>query len=729
MDYIIHEDGTFDIIGSRIRLHGSYPSIDGRHLRPVMVECGRDWIVYSLPGGGKVRLGFNFDTDRSRLLLNAHVKGLPGMHDLLPLAGAWTEGACKVFAQGFGMEGPSGIYDLPYGNSSFPKGTEGGNAAGNGFGAEPEIPVSHGLTALFSGKNVLLAYAEDHRHYSTAFRLEPGENMFRRNTGHVHAGQKMLFSGGFNLEGTKGEEVSLPSLCFEEASEGIEAGLRHCAERIAGKMKARHVMPPAFFWSSWYYAYETMDQEDLDELLSGIKSEKLPFRYIEIDAGYTPALGDWLVPNHRWPGGLKRAAESILSSGFRPGIWVAPFIVGDRSELYRKHPDWVLRDRGGEPVVQLRCYTEPKIWGNPDCNYYVLDTSHPEALRYIEDVFKSLRSYGFELFKTDFMLWSMHDSASVRRHDPTLTSVEIMRKTLSAIRNAIGEESFLLGCIAPFMPFIGYADGMRLAGDCGAQWAESYGPLNMLRELPCDNYFNHVFWQNDPDAMLLRDFDTMLTAEEVRSLAVLQAISGGAVSTSDPPHRLSEDRKRLIRLLMPPVGKTPIRTTSPETTPIRTTSPETTPSRTTSPETTPSGTKSIETPSDGTNGIRTEFPYLGQDRKELLAILRLKQGNVVFVMNPTEEPLTVFFRLEDFFGEGDWYQYRYEFEEKDEPVFPASASLYRNSERQKSTLIGEEKPISVKDGVFASRLSPHSSALVFVTREALREKPMNIWEW
>ena len=241
-------------------------------------------------------------------------------------------------------------------------------------------------------------------------------------------------------------------------------------------MQARRVQPPAFFWSSWYHAYETMDEAMLEENLTGIRAEGVPFQYIEVDAGYTPHLGDWLTPNHRWPHGLQKAAETILDAGFQPGIWVAPFIVGDRSSLYREHPDWVLHGPDGEPVVQLRCYTEPKLWGNPDGEYYVLDTSHPGALGYIEDVFRRLRGWGFTLFKTDFMLWNMHDSSTVRRYDPALTSVEILRRTLAAIRNAIGEDSYLLGCIAPFMPFIGYADGMRLAGDCGAQWAEPYGP-------------------------------------------------------------------------------------------------------------------------------------------------------------------------------------------------------------------------------------------------------------
>ena len=620
MDYIVHEDGAFDILGRSILLRGCYPAINGRALHPVRVEAAKTEITYVL-SRGSVRLSFK--TEEDRLSVTCSAAGLRGIHDLAPLGNAVVEGVESVFVQGFGMEGPSGI-----------------------FAPAEKVPVSHGLTALCSGESILLAYAEDHRRYSARFRVKTSEDLFD---------ETVSFSGGFNLEGTAGNEVTVPSLYIEESS-GLARSLRHCAERIAGAMQARHAKPPAFFWSSWYHAYETMDETALEEVLTGIRAEDIPFQYIEVDAGYTPHLGDWLTPNHRWPNGLQKAAEMILDAGFQPGIWVAPFIVGDRSRLYGEHPDWVLHGPDGRPIVQLCCYTEPKLWGNSDCEYYVLDTSHPDALRYIENVFRTLKSWGFSLFKTDFMLWNMHDTSTVLRHDPSLTSVEILRNTLDVIRSAIGEESYLLGCIAPFMPFIGYADGMRLAGDCGAQWAEPYGPVNMLRELPCDNYFNHVFWQNDPDAMLLRDFDTNLKPREARSLALLQALSGGVVSTSDPLHRLGDDRKRLLRLTQP-----------------------------------------------GEKAVSPELPHLGRDGRELVLTHRLAQGNLLFIMNPTDAPLTVFCRLSELFGDEKWYQYRYDWD--------------------------EDGVVSTKDDTFAGTLLPHDSALVFVTREPLRKKPSNLWRW
>ena len=218
------------------------------------------------------------------------------------------------------------------------------------------------------------------------------------------------------------------------------------------------------------------------------------------------------------------------------------------------------------------------------------------------------------MFKTDFMLWTMRDTSTVRRYNPGLTSVEILRNVLATVRNAIGEESYLLGCIAPFLPFVGYADGMRLAGDMGAQWKEPYGPVNLLREMPCCAYFNHIYWQNDPDAVLLREFDTFLNPVEARSLALLQALSGGVISTSDPVHRLGEDRRRLLNFIRP--GKP----------------------------------------------VAPEFPYLGNpgtDRPELVLLHRLPQGNLLFALNPSDTPLTVCYSLKELFGDKKWYQYRY----------------------------------------------------------------------
>ena len=83
------------------------------------------------------------------------------------------------------------------------------------------------------------------------------------------------------------------------------------------------------------------------------------------------------------------------------------------------------------------------------------------------------------------------------------------------IREAIGEDSYWLGCIAPFLPFVGYADGMRIGGDVGSSWDGEFGPRNMMRCLTGNNYTNHRYYQTDPDAVMLRDFQIRLTERGV----------------------------------------------------------------------------------------------------------------------------------------------------------------------------------------------------------------------
>ncbi len=615
MKYTLHDNGSWDISGGKIRLSNVYPSIDGVPLSPLRVHAGKDSIVYELERGS---LELCFRQEADEVAVACRLRGLEGIHDVEPVGSAVIGGAENAFVQGFGMEGPSGTRRLSGGRLE-----------------------SNGLLALYGDDAALFVYAKDHRHYINRYCVCKKETLFGE-------GAECVW-GGFNLEGTIRGDLELPSLFFYEGEE-LYQGLERCAGEIAACMGARTEKPPAFYWCSWYYLYQNLTQGLLEEYLAGFKN--IPFQYVQVDAGYARSQGDWLLPNHHFPQGLKKAAETIIRAGYKPGIWIGPFIVGDQSELYKKHPDWVLHDPDGNPVVQLRSYNEPKIWGNPDCDYYVLDTSHPEAMQYLKEVFAALKSWGFSLFKTDFMLWNMHDSSKVKRYNANLTSVEIYRNTLQMIREAIGEESYLLGCIAPFLPSIGYVDGMRIAGDVGAQWAGEYGPVNMIRELSADSYFNNIYWQNDPDSVLPRDFNIFLGEEEIRSLALLQALSGGIVTTSDPLHLIAEERNRLLRFIMP-----------------------------------------------GAKKVCPEFPYFGKGKDELVITHRLKQGNLLYALNPTEKPLTVVFRFGELFGESCWHVRKYG-----------------------GKALGS-------DSFYAETLAPHACVLLFLTKEPLEYEPGNLWVW
>lgn len=83
-------------------------------------------------------------------------------------------------------------------------------------------------------------------------------------------------------------------------------------------------------------------------------------------------LGDWEVTQDKLPGGIAALVKFAEEAGVKFGIWIEPEMVNPKSELYEKHPDWVIE--------------QP----NRDTYYYrnqlVLDLSNPKVQDYVYSV-------------------------------------------------------------------------------------------------------------------------------------------------------------------------------------------------------------------------------------------------------------------------------------------------------------------------------------------------------
>ena len=520
----IKPDGSFDLRrGDQVLIGDCIPYIDERPLHVISCENTETEIHYrTLYGEVKLRFSAAGDT----LSIAAQLIGFNRRIRTFSVLGA---GSCG---------GITGLFQAPEGMAS-----EGGFLSSEAL-SQKDVR-SAGLLSLRFAEQYLTLYYTDHTHYRNMF-LVKNERYGPTVASRVY------------LEKQNTGSVVLPELKLFLA-DMLEPALRTAAKDIARFMGARSDKPAAYHWCSWYYCYNNFDQTQLEEYLQGFKDTQMidDLQYIQIDAGYSPALGDWLLPSERFPNGLKAAFESISEAGKAAAIWVGIYMVGNRSALYRQHPDWVLCGLDGKPVAPWIAHNEPKHWGYQDEEYYVLDTSHPDAMDYVRTVFRTLKSWGARLFKTDFMFWGYQDSSKVRRHTPGKTSVEYLRDAMQVIREEIGEESYWLGCIAPFYPFIGYVDGMRVGGDVGSQWKGNFNPQNMIDSVTANNYSNHIYYQNDPDSILLRDFFISLTDTEIESIALLAALSGGCVYTSEPLHKLRSDRLELFKFIKPQGKRTP----------------------------------------------------------------------------------------------------------------------------------------------------------------------------
>ncbi len=54
-------------------------------------------------------------------------------------------------------------------------------------------------------------------------------------------------------------------------------------------------------------------------------------------------LGDWEVNKKKLPNGIGHLVKEATDKGVKFGIWVEPEMVNPKSELYEKHPDWILK--------------------------------------------------------------------------------------------------------------------------------------------------------------------------------------------------------------------------------------------------------------------------------------------------------------------------------------------------------------------------------------------------
>ncbi len=86
----------------------------------------------------------------------------------------------------------------------------------------------------------------------------------------------------------------------------------------------------------------------------------------------TTSLGDWDVDRRKLPAGLGPLVARTLERGMRFGLWVEPEMVNPVSDLYRRHPEWVI----GEPGRDRREERQQLVLDlcRPDVGAFVVDT-------------------------------------------------------------------------------------------------------------------------------------------------------------------------------------------------------------------------------------------------------------------------------------------------------------------------------------------------------------------
>ena len=238
---------------------------------------------------------------------------------------------------------------------------------------------------------------------------------------------------------------------------------------------ARTTAPPLMGWWSWTAYYFGLNEgaalTNAEWEAEHLKS--LGYNIFHIDEGYQYARGEYTTPDAPlFPHGLASVYYKVHGLGLVPAIWTAPFQVSERSFVYQKHPDWLVKNAEGQPI-HAGTVEDDK---DP---LYVLDTTNPDAAKYLYQTYYTMtKVWGLRYIKLDFM-----DDSAVEGYyyKPNTTALQAQRIGLNIIRAAVGNDVYLDKDGSPMLNPVGIVD----YGPSRRTPAILLGPAEMLPpELP-----------------------------------------------------------------------------------------------------------------------------------------------------------------------------------------------------------------------------------------------------
>ncbi len=165
----------------------------------------------------------------------------------------------------------------------------------------------------------------------------------------------------------KGETFRTPVLALTFSQEGLSGASRNFHKWGRKYMLAHGDKERKILLNSWEGVYFNINQEGMNQMMKDIAD--MGGELFVMDDGWfgdkyqrnndSSTLGDWVIDKRKLPEGIDGLLRDAKKHGIKFGIWIEPEMSNTVSELYEKHPDWVIKSpkrdvvtgRGGTQVV------------------------------------------------------------------------------------------------------------------------------------------------------------------------------------------------------------------------------------------------------------------------------------------------------------------------------------------------------------------------------------------
>ena len=348
-----------------------------------------------------------------------------------------------------------------------------------------------------------------------------------------------------------GASVSSDRLIFNFAPNAF-AALESYAQAI-GDVHHVRLNPPINGWCSWFSFFGAITEGEVLRQAEFAARQLKPFgfEYMQVDDGFYRAFGDW-EGNDRFAHGMKWLAEKIRGTGLKPGIWLAPYVITEGTEVHRKHPDWLVHRVDGKlKQIGPGLVEGSKAAEQQTPKLYALDITNPGAADWLRKLFATAANdWGYDFIKIDFVEWSL--LAAERYYDPTVTKAAIYRRGFEIMREAVGPHCHLLDC-GPGPVTVGLLDSMRIELDQPpVTWHQYFLHSASTAPAAAKRYFYHKrAWINDADHVVLSN----LTLPQAQAAATIVALSGGNMISGDRMTDLDVPRLEILRKVFPSYGE------------------------------------------------------------------------------------------------------------------------------------------------------------------------------
>jgi Melibiase len=391
------------------------------------------------------------------------------------------------------------------------------------------------------------------------------ELSFDKNSGEAQITYKMILDGVALSTHT---QIELDSFVIMTGND-LNILLKQWADLTA---KANGALIPETIptgWNDWqYYRNKKTAQDVLDsaKVIAELKQQGYPLDFIQVDGGFCAHLSEWTQAKPEFAPGIKDLSEKIINLELKFGLWFAPYIQNINTSVIQEHPDWVLKDESGKPVVLGKSNV------GQSC---LIDYTVPATEEWLREQLR--------LFVNDWQVtWIKLDGPNYalyrqgRLHDNSKTISQMLNRTFEIIREESGPDVLVEGEGVMGLA-LGKVELHRVQTDNHPQWYKNnsnhaeYAPRVYSKELIM-GFLHQRWWCNHRENVILRNYpsefchagindpdavEQMFTEPEFRTQLAAAVMGSGGLLLTDPMKELIKDHERFawISKLLPVFDK------------------------------------------------------------------------------------------------------------------------------------------------------------------------------